>query len=310
MFSLDMINKETTTWMYRNARPIDLARYQFHFENGSQQAVIDALAMYQNEDGGFGHGLEADSWNPNSAPIQTWVAMELLKEIGLTTSSHPIIQGVLNYLASGKDFNGHCWANAIPTNNDYPRAPWWTADEHSAEAISYNPTAYFAGVILAYADPNSDLYQLGVKIAQEAVTHFLAQQEPTEMHVLSCYIGLFEYCTAVGINNKFFDLTALKDKLEQDVATTVTADTAKWETDYVCKPSHLIKSPNSSFYPAIKEIAQYETKFILKQQNKDGTWLVPWDWQGYEEFWPVAKVWWQGDIIVKNLLYLRAFKSN
>lgn len=31
---------------------------------GSQGAVIDILMQYQNEDGGFGHALEADSWNP------------------------------------------------------------------------------------------------------------------------------------------------------------------------------------------------------------------------------------------------------
>ena len=310
MFSLDMINNVATTWMYRNARPIDFARYQFHFENGSQQAVLNALATYQNEDGGFGHALEADSWNPHSAPIQTWAAMEILKEIGVTKCSHPIIQGILKYLASGSDFNGRCWANTIPTNNDYPHAPWWTADQQSAEAIGYNPTAYFAGFILAYADSDSELYQLGAKVAQEAVAHFLAQQEPTEMHVLSCYIGLFEYCETAQLNNKFFDLKALQDKIEQEIVVTVTADTAKWETDYVCKPSHLIKSPKSSFYPAIKELAQYETKFILKQQNEDGTWPVPWDWQGYEEHWPVAKVWWQGDIIVKNLLYLQAFNTN
>jgi hypothetical protein len=58
-------------WIYRNGRPIDLARWQYHFENVTKDNVITALAAYQNPDGGFGHGLEADSWNPNSSPIQT-----------------------------------------------------------------------------------------------------------------------------------------------------------------------------------------------------------------------------------------------
>lgn len=38
--------------------------WQYHFENGSQEAVLLALSFYQNDDG-FGHALEADSWNPN-----------------------------------------------------------------------------------------------------------------------------------------------------------------------------------------------------------------------------------------------------
>jgi len=55
-------------WMYRNARPLDLARWQYHFENGGKDSVLKGLSVFQNEDGGFGHALEADSWNPNSSP--------------------------------------------------------------------------------------------------------------------------------------------------------------------------------------------------------------------------------------------------
>ena len=58
-------------WMHRNARPLDLARWQYHFESGSAEAVLQSLSAYQNEDGGFGHGLEVDCWNPASAPMQT-----------------------------------------------------------------------------------------------------------------------------------------------------------------------------------------------------------------------------------------------
>ncbi|MDR1558441.1 MAG: hypothetical protein LBS84_01860 [Clostridiales bacterium] len=61
-------------FIYRNARPLDITRFQVHFENGSKDAVLTALAAYQNEDGGFGHALEPDAWNPNSSPIQTWTA--------------------------------------------------------------------------------------------------------------------------------------------------------------------------------------------------------------------------------------------
>ena len=46
-------------FMYRSARPVELARWQYHFEQGSKENVLKALAAYQNEDGGFGHGLEA-----------------------------------------------------------------------------------------------------------------------------------------------------------------------------------------------------------------------------------------------------------
>ena len=56
-------------WICLNARPIDRARFAYLFENGSREAVLSALAEYQNEDGGFGHALEADCFNPNSGTI-------------------------------------------------------------------------------------------------------------------------------------------------------------------------------------------------------------------------------------------------
>ena len=58
-------------FIYRNVRPLDLARWQYLFENGKKEDVFKILAKYQNEDGGLGHALEADCWNPNSSPIQT-----------------------------------------------------------------------------------------------------------------------------------------------------------------------------------------------------------------------------------------------
>ena len=70
-------------FIYRNARPLDLARWHYLFENGSKQPVIDALSSYQNPDGGFANALEPDCWNPNSLPIQTWVATRIIDEIEL-----------------------------------------------------------------------------------------------------------------------------------------------------------------------------------------------------------------------------------
>ena len=104
--------EKARTFIYRNARPLDVARWQYHFVGGSKETVLTALAAYQNEDGGFGHALEADAWNPNSAPMQTWTATEILREIDFTDATHPIIQGILRYLVSGQVFTGQYWEEA------------------------------------------------------------------------------------------------------------------------------------------------------------------------------------------------------
>ena len=48
-------------FVYQNARPLDLARWRYHFEGGTAEEVLEILAMYQKEDGGFGYALELDS---------------------------------------------------------------------------------------------------------------------------------------------------------------------------------------------------------------------------------------------------------
>ena len=150
--------EQARTYIYRHARPLDLARWQYHFENGSREAVLGALAAYQNPDGGFAHALEADSFNPHSCPIQTSTAVVLLREIGLNDPEHPIIQGILRYLASGADFDQahRQWLNTVPSNNDYPCAIWWKHGDKGSP-FKYNPTAALAGFALRYAAPGSPL---------------------------------------------------------------------------------------------------------------------------------------------------------
>ena len=292
------------TFIYRNARPLDLARWQYHFENDSKVAVLTALAVYQNEDGGFGHALEPDAWNPNSAPIQTWTATEILREIDFTDNNHSIIQGILRYLASGKDFEGKFWYNTVQSNNDYPHAPWWHTESDSSCHNDYNPTACLAGFIIRFADKNSELYTIGCRIAKEAYDAYFGQDLIGDMHTAGCYIRLWQYCEEAGAV-EVIDLSALKEKLLLQVKSSITKDTAEWETSYICRPSQFFNSQDSVFYAENKEIAEYECEHIVKTQLEDGSWNIPWGWNGYPEEWVVSKIWWKSNGAILNMRYLK-----
>ncbi|MDD4415083.1 MAG: hypothetical protein PHR14_11185, partial [Oscillospiraceae bacterium] len=280
------------------------ARWQYHFENGSKEAVLTALAAYQNEDGGFGHALELDAWNPNSPPIQTWTATEILREIDFTDSTHSIIQGILRYFASGQDFEGHFWYNTLRSNNDYPHAPWWHTESDSTCHYDYNPTACLAGFIIRFANKNSDLYQLGCKIAKEAFDSYFGQELLGDNHTAGCYIRLWQYCEEAGIAD-IFNLTELKERLREQVRHSITKNTASWETDYICTPSIFFKTNDSVFYADNKDIADYECEFIVKSQLENGSWNIPWGWAAYPEEWAVSKNWWKGNGAILNMLYLK-----
>ncbi len=197
-------------FIYRNARPLDLARWQRHFENGGIEAVLTALAAYQNTDGGFGPALEPDAWNPNSSPTQTWAAAEILREIGFEDAAHPIIQGILRYLESGADFEGRFWYTAVKSNNSHPHAPWWHTESDSTCHNDYNPTACLAGFILRFAGKGGELHKLGRRVAKEAFEAYMGGDFLSDMHTAGCFVRLMEYCEEAGAND-IFDIAVLKE---------------------------------------------------------------------------------------------------
>ena len=303
---MEQVYKAAREFIYRNARPLDLARWQYLFENGSKAEVLNALSFYQNEDGGFGHALEADSWNSHSSPIQTWTATEILREIDFTDNSHPIISGILNYFESGQSFEGKFWYNTIKSNNDYPHAPWWHTESDSTCHNDYNPTACLAGFIIRFAEKNSELYKLGSRIAKEAFEQLISAERLNDMHTIHCYIRLMEYLEELNITD-IIDLMTLKNKLMEQVNSCITQNINEWETSYICKPSQFFNSKQSIFYCDNKEIAEYECEFIIKTQLGDGSWNIPWDWTEYPNEWAISKNWWKSNGIILNVLYLHNF---
>ena len=99
------MNQETFTkirvFVLRNARPLEYLRWKIHFEGERREEILTVLSAYQNEDGGLGHGLEPDFLNPSSTPMATCHGILLLKELGIEDKSHPLIQNIFRYLASG-----------------------------------------------------------------------------------------------------------------------------------------------------------------------------------------------------------------
>jgi len=105
-------------YLRHEARPLEKALYEFHFENGRRTNVLAALVPYQNHDGGFGHALEPDLRAPASSVIATVTALAVLRQIGADEDT-PGLPAALAYLMDAYDVTSH---RAAGSGRRAPRA--------------------------------------------------------------------------------------------------------------------------------------------------------------------------------------------
>ena len=136
-----------------HGRALDQRRFEFHFEAGSADAVLAALASYQNEDGGFGNSLEPDIRTSASSAITTTVGFQILREIRVP-GSHTLVRKGIEYFVTTYDESGQVWRIIPPEVDNAPHAPWWDY-QNSAETFGQflvNPRAEIVGYLHEFSD--------------------------------------------------------------------------------------------------------------------------------------------------------------
>jgi len=108
-------------FIYANARLLERHRLAALRHGASAQPVLDALRAYRNDDGGFGHALEPDVRSPDSEPVATLDALEVLSEVGAL--GHPMVADAAGWVARIAAPDGAV-PSVMASAADYPHAPW------------------------------------------------------------------------------------------------------------------------------------------------------------------------------------------
>ena len=299
---------EIRTWVYRNARQMELALWQYEFEDGGAEAVLSALSFYQNDDGGFGNALEADCWNPESSPYTTLNAIGTLNSIEFTDISHPVTRGIFKYLESGKYFTGEGWLFSIPSNNDYPRAPWWTYDPTANEFEHTGVTLGIICFILRCAEKNSLLYATALSLAEKLVNKLQAPDNLGDMG-LSGYRELIETLEALDFTGRF-DMGFLTSEVRKRVNAAIVRDASQWG-GYRVRPSQFIHSPESPYYAGNEAIVAEELDYLIDTRPENSVWGITWQWWDnyakYPKEFAISENWWKAVCAIGELKFLRSF---
>lgn len=285
-----------------HARPLDQARFRFHLEGGPADDVWEALAAFQNEDGGFGHGIEPDVQTPASSVLGTSIALQILRETS-APMSHSLVKEAVRYLVSQYDAEHKCWPMLAPASQDSPHAPWWEGYEQLPQRFGdflVNPRVEILGYLLDYGllVPPAILEQ----VVPEVSAGVRNWPDDVEMHDLLCYVRLAE--TKRLPHNIQEELIP---KLRESIQSKVGSSPEEW-AKYSLKPTMVVRSPDSPFAESVASLLDDNFAFELSQQQEDGSWQPSWSWGDfYPETWPKAKLAWAGKLTVEQLMLFHNF---
>ncbi len=275
-------------------RPIEQAQFRCVYEGGPASAVTEALLPFQNPDGGFGHGLEADNWNPNSTPITTNTALEILFHTGALDLDGEMARGMAGYLKSAAQKDTGLWPAVIDSNKDYPHAIWWEKGEFPI----WNPGISLAAFLVCMGE---DSYR---ETVQRAFTELETVKDSGD--------GVKCFMLAFGLLKKFgpkgvIDLNRAYETLRGIVEKAVCKDTSKYGVEYCTLPSWFPKEfVPESLLPQVRA----EMELLNGQQLPDGGFDITWKWYTpYEEEFETARSWWRPRVTMEKLLFHKAWAA-
>lgn len=280
--------------VFRSARPLDYTKWKFLFENGSCDDFLTVLSSYQNEDGGFGHNIECNNWNPNSSPYTVCIALDYLDTTGNNESNikRKIVMDIVRYLSSGTYFLNEGWVGmqGIPTNNDFAHMPWFHFDSKKASEADIGVTKRLADFILKYADEDSEIYSRAADLKER-----------------------YRQCGQVLLHG-YPDYNPISLKIE-------AYDPATYPS-WLPLPVYFIASPESSFYSQCKRTVDLNLDTIVDSLLSTHEFQLPSaeELDVYEQSnphpdgkrWCVAEqtignYYWSSNFIIRDLDILRRF---
>ncbi len=292
--------EKAVDFIHRQAREVDKRLFAYHFEEGTAVSVLNALAHYQNDDGGFGNAIEPDFRLKASSPMATSVGLQYCTAVDAKTD-HPIVQDAIRYLLETYDQEHHYWPATYENVNDEPHAFWWHVDrlEPPDEARWPNPSVELVGYFNRYAKltPPDFLSQITERAKANLQSAALAKGGVEQKYNWLCWQRAAPFLpeemgTAVTavIQNAFAALAPIQPDTFGEISLLEFAP-----------------SPDSFLVQTAPASVEAALDATISQQAEDGGWHPGWHWGQYEEVWPIAKQEWAGKITTETLHKLRDF---
>jgi hypothetical protein len=218
------------------------------------------------------------------------------------------MQGIIRFFESGVHFTGDGWLFSIPSNNDYPRAPWWTYDPKANEYEHIGVTLGIVCFVLQFVDRESELYKKAFAIAHNLLSKL---KDPDNLGDM----GLYGYCMLLEKIKQLdladqFDIAYYSATIKRLVNEAIVRDISQW-ANYSVRPSQFISTPDSPFFEGNEDIVEKELDYLIDTRSENGVWGITWQWWDncakYPKEFAISENWWKADKAISTLKFLRSF---
>lgn len=287
------------------ARPLERALFAWRFEQGPPEAVVAALAAFQNDDGGFGHALEPDLRTPTSSALASSLALRLLREVECP-AAQPLIAGAVRFLLATYDHDASVWRVAPLDTNDYPHAPWWHDEAgsltHTFDGFLIIPRAEIVGSLHHFAAlvPSDWLQEVTERTVRD-----IEAIDPFGTGGGDDLVFALRLAETAELPPHFKD--RLLRRLRSAVPQAVDQDPQHWGS-YTITPLKVAPSPRSPVADLVWDALQSYLDYLIAGQSAAGSWDPVWTWgTSYPDAWEEARHEWCGHLTLETLTALRAY---
>lgn len=250
-------------YLLKHGRELEQELFRFHFEYGSAQALLDAMAKYQGEDGGFKNMGEGHSDFTNG--MDTSMAFQYLSEVG-ATSADEIVQKGIKYIVDSYDHSLKCWH---PRYGE--RASGWDS----------NPCSELLGYLYEYRElvPSGFL----ASVTETALSSIRKTKKPYNQFYFLEALCIFRLAERIDEPFK----SEIFEWLKTDILEIIETNPSKWARIYCAKPFFFAHSPRSPIYETIKDHVVRSMENEIATQSEEGNFVLNWNVQDMEG----EKVW-------------------
>lgn len=275
--------QDARQFILREGRLLERRLVAVIFDGASPSGVLDALAGYRNEDGGFGHALEPDKRAPESQPLDVEVAFQVMESIGRIDEG--FVTEACDYLRSVGPGVGCLTQGAL----EYPKASHWA---EWALTPALNPTA---GIVAL-------LWKWGVEHPwREEATAFcweqLAGGLPVEGHSFGEVLAFLDAVPDRSRAEPFIN------ELRGRIASLTLFRHDASSDGYGVTLLHYAPTPRSRWLSLFDgSTVEEHLEALVHGQQDDGGWPISWETVG-----PAAVEEWRGMETLRALRTLQAF---